>query len=173
MAVSPECTFDGAGSFLGFTVEELLDCDSTASNLVAPQALIVDDLDLPATAKAHLFLTQLDAEEWLMSVGQFESQRTVDGQGGWQNIRFGHQINHSELPFRFEWPWEQDFDLSLLIGTKGTLRSTGSDGSYWSGKAKIVQLPGQPSRVVDEQSIGSIVFRWLGGTNPPTYTAPT
>ena len=164
-----ECTFDGSGSFVGFTVEKLLDCSTSIPS--GTQDLIVIHTVSRVTAAASLFLVQKDADEWRMDIDQFESPRTTDGAGGWTNMRFGHQIKHGEIAVNFEWPWEQDFNLSLMLGAEGTLRKHGSDGSHWTGKAKLVSAPGQPAVAVGELSVGSLSWRWLGGENPPVYSA--
>lgn len=163
------CKNDGMGSFVGYTITKMGDCSTTipanASAMIQLAGSVITGC---------LMLCQRSAPEWTGEVEQFESPNTSDGVGSWERMRFGNVKKHSEVPVDFDWPWESDFDMSRLLGSEGTLQLTGSDGSYWNGTAKVVRAPMQPNRVPGEQSVGQIVFRWLGGsTTDPAYTAPS
>ena len=165
------CKNDGGGSFLGFTVTINNQCSSSAADLVAPQALVRQASDLVTVAS--LIKPIQTFEEWLLSVDQFEAPDVENGPGILETVRFGSTLRHAEQPISFHWPWESAFNLGLLVGSTGTLRNTNPDASYWEDTAKCVSGSGQPNRQAGVDSIGNVIFRWLGGKRPDQmYTAP-
>lgn len=168
--MSNSCIQDGQQSFIGFTVTELADCTTTIPDNVQDQ-IPVHTVDR-ATATAHAMLTQKTAEEVPWSVGSSESPRTVDAAGTPVNKRFNRFVSHEAMTINFEWPWEQDFDMLRLAAVQGTLRKHGPDGSHYQGKAKVTGGLFHPI-LSEEETIGRIVFEWLGSdANPITYTPP-
>lgn len=167
------CCNDGAGGFIGMDVTVDAFCRNTedAGNQVAEtQALIRKTTD-PKTVTTVLKVTTFGP--WTVSQAVIELPNVELEVGALMTKGYACHRNHDAWTAGIQ--FDGDYDLMLLVGAKGKIRRTVSDGSYREAEGRVISATVFPNQAEGELSVGEIAIQWNGGNyaDPgfPKFTA--